>query len=56
MQPLKEPPPPALLWVDEEDRIVSFHAEEGFHVLSFPSRDAMFSFVFEKGSSGFRIQ
>ena len=56
MPPLKEHPPSVQLWVNEKDKIVSFHVEEGFHTLSFPSRDAMFSFVFEKGSSGFRIQ
>ena len=44
------------IWVDTKRRIVSFHEEAGFHVLSFPTRDAMFHFVFEKGADGFRIQ
>lgn len=47
---------PMLLWVDETDKIVSFHEEAGFLVLSFPSRDAMLTFAFEKGISGFRVQ
>ena len=56
MEPPSRPYPPALLWVDEENKVVSFHEEAGFHVLSFPTRDAMFHFVFEKGADGFRIQ
>ena len=47
---------PHVVWVDEENKVVSFHEEAGFHVLSFPTRDAMFHFVFEKGADGFRIQ
>ena len=45
-----------LLWVDERNKIVSFHQEEGFRALAFPSREAMLTFVFEKGATGFRIQ
>lgn len=55
-KPSHEPGPPALLWVDEEGKVVSFHQEEGFRPLSFPSRDAMLTFAFEKGVSGFRVQ
>ena len=56
LQLIQEPQPTVLLWIDEKDKIVSFHEETGFQPLSFPTRDAMLTFVVEKGSSGFRIQ
>lgn len=54
--PSGAPGTPVLLWVDEQDKIVSFHPEAGFLVFSFPSREAMLDFAFERGVSGFRIQ
>lgn len=46
----------AQLWVDEDSKVVSFHPEEGFQVVSFPSRDDMLTYVFQQGANGFRIQ
>lgn len=51
-----EKTPSVLLWVHEERKVLSFHAEEGFLALSFPSREAMLSFALKKGASGFCIQ
>lgn len=46
----------AQLWVDEDSKVVSFHPEEGFQAVSFPSRDDMLTYVFQQGANGFRIQ
>lgn len=45
-----------LLWIDSDNRILSFQPADGFKRLRFPTRDAMFAFVMEKGASGYRIQ
>lgn len=56
MKRSEETPISVRLWIDEENKVVSFHPEEGFAVVSFPSREAMLAFVFEQGGNGFRIQ
>lgn len=56
MQPSNKQRSSVLLWIDEENKVVSFHEEEGFLAISFPSRDAMLTYVFERGANGFRIQ
>lgn len=45
-----------LLWIDSANQIISFRHADGFKRLRFPTRDKMFAFVMEKGSSGYRIQ
>ena len=45
-----------IAWIDEENKVVSFQAAEGFEEKRFQSHDEMFAFVIEKSRSGYRIQ
>lgn len=44
------------LWILWVDRILSFHEEEGFERLEFPSKESRMEYVLQKTSHGFRIQ
>lgn len=44
------------IWVDWENRVISFQKAEGFEKLEYPTHDEMFAFEIEKGSGGFAIQ
>ena len=44
------------IWVDWENRVISFQKAEGFEKLEYPTHDEMFAFAIEKGSGGFAIQ
>lgn len=44
------------VWVNWEQRVISFTEENGFEELQYPTHDEMFRFVVEKGNQGFGIQ
>lgn len=44
------------LWIDWTEHIVSFHEEDGYERLDFPSKDKKLDYAVEKCSNGFRIQ
>ena len=44
------------VWVDWENRVISFHEADGFEKLEYPTHGEMLAFAVEKGSSGFGIQ
>lgn len=45
-----------LLWINWMEQVVSFHEEDGYERLEFPSDEEKLEYVFEKTSNGFRIQ
>ena len=47
---------PQVLWIHLTAKILSFHQEDGFEQLIFPDNQARMNYVFDKTSSGFRIQ
>ena len=44
------------LWVQWEEKIISFHKEDGFEELSFANRDELLAYAAEKSNSGYAIQ
>ena len=44
------------LWIDWAGHIVSFHEEDGYERLDFSSNEEKMNYVFQKSSTGFRIQ
>ena len=44
------------IWVDWENRVISFSEENGFEELQFPSHEEKFKFAIDKGNEGFGIQ
>ena len=44
------------IWVDWENRVISFSEENGFEELTFPTHEEMFQFAIERGNEGFGIQ
>ena len=44
------------LWIDWNQRVVSFEKEEGFEELRYSSHEEMFRFAIERGNEGFGIQ
>lgn len=44
------------VWVDWENRVISFRKAEGFEELQYPTHEEMFAFAIEKGFGGFGIQ
>ena len=44
------------IWVQWEERIISFHKEEGFEEIRFSNRDELLLYAEEKSNSGFAIQ
>ena len=44
------------LWVDLENRVISFHEAEGFEKMEYATHEEMFAFAIEKGVEGFGIQ
>lgn len=44
------------LWIDWVGHIVSFHPEEGYQRLEFPSDREKMAYAVETSSRGFRIQ
>ena len=44
------------IWVDWENRVISFSEENGFEELKFRTHDEKFKFSIEKGNEGFGIQ
>ncbi len=47
---------PQSIWINWAERILSFHAEEGYERLEFSSKREKMDYVFEKSANGFRIQ
>lgn len=48
--------PQHILWVDHENRIISFQKAEGFEAKMFLSHALKIAYAFEMSSSGYRIQ
>lgn len=44
------------IWVDWENRVISFSKRKGFEELRFPTREEKLQFAIEKGNEGFGIQ
>ena len=44
------------LWVDWENRVISFFEENGFDKLSFLTHEEKFKFAIDRGNEGFGIQ
>ena len=44
------------IWVDWENRIISFSEENGFEELQYSTHDEMFQFAIDRGNEGFGIQ
>ena len=44
------------LWIDWNQRVISFEKGEGFEELRYPSHEAMLRFAIQKGNEGFAIQ
>ena len=44
------------LWVDWENKVISFSEETGFEKLAFPTPEEKFKFVIDRGNEGFGIQ
>ncbi len=44
------------VWVNWDQRIISFQWAAGFEELQYPTYDEMFQFAIQKGSEGFGIQ
>ncbi len=44
------------VWVDWENKVISFAEVEGFERLVYPTHGEMFAFAIEKGFAGFGIQ
>ncbi len=44
------------VWIDEEEKIVSFHPEEGYIEKALPTGDDFVSFILTYGGSGYRFQ
>ena len=44
------------IWVDWENRVISFRKAEGFEELQYTTHEEMFAFAIEKGFGGFGIQ
>ena len=44
------------IWVNWEERIISFQKADGFEELQYPSHEEMLRFAIDKGSEGFGIQ
>ena len=47
---------PQAIWINWTEQILSFHEEDGYERLEFPSNEAKMDYVFQKTSNGFRIQ
>ena len=45
-----------MVWIDRNDRIVSFEIVEGYEEVEFPDNEEKLQFVVNKGFDGFRIQ
>lgn len=43
------------IWVNWENRVISFHKVEGFEERRFPTHKEMFQFAVEKGFGGFAV-
>ena len=44
------------VWIDWDNRVISFHEAEGFEKLEYPTHEEMLAFAIKKGSAGFGIQ
>lgn len=44
------------LWVQWEEKIISFHKEDGFEEIRFANRDELLQYAAEKSNSGYSIQ
>lgn len=47
---------PQAIWINWKEQILSFHWEEGYERLEFPTNQDKMDYVFQKTSNGFRIQ
>lgn len=44
------------LWLDNENKILSFHEEDGYEKAEFSVYDFFMNYVLSAGSTGYRIQ
>ena len=44
------------VWVDWENRVISFSEENGFEELRFSTHEEKFKFAMDRGNEGFGIQ
>lgn len=44
------------IWVDWENRVISFRKADGFEERQYPTHEEMFQFAIQKGNEGFGIQ
>ena len=44
------------IWVNREQRVISFAQENGFEELTFPTHEEKFKFAIDCGNEGFGIQ
>lgn len=47
---------PQAIWINWTEHILSFHPAAGYVRMEFPSNEEKMDYVFQKSSSGFRIQ
>lgn len=47
---------PRRVWISDEDKIVSFHPEEGYSEKLLSTQEDFVSFILIYGSSGYRFQ
>ena len=48
--------PEHIIWVGEDDRVVSFHPVDTYEPMSFDSRDFFFGYLHALQTRGFRFQ
>ncbi len=44
------------LWIDEEEKVISFHVEENYEVKTFESQEDYATFVLIHGRCGYKFQ
>lgn len=45
-----------ILWINEEEKVVSFHREENYEKKTFDSRDDYVAFILVHGRCGYKFQ
>lgn len=44
------------VWISDEEKIISFHQEDGYHEKLLSTQEDFISFLLAHGSSGYRFQ
>lgn len=45
-----------ILWLDDKNKIVSFHEEDGYEKIEFSIRDFFINYLLSAGNTGYRFQ